>query len=849
MNRADDPRATELHDDYGAFLRGKVVLAERCGFEIDPAEVNPLLFPHQRDAIVWAVAGGRRALFESYGLGKTFQQCEVARIVRERVGGPALITLPLGVRQEFMRDGARLGIDFQFIRSHDEMRAGHEFYLTNYESVRLGKVDPARFCVASLDEAAVLRSYGSDTFQEFVPLFAKVPYRFVATATPDPNRHKELIHYSHFLGVLDSGQALTRFFQRNSEKAGDLTLYPHKEREFWLWVSSWSLWLRKPSDLGYSDEGYELPPLEVLYHEVAVDHSTAAADRDGQGQLFRNAILSAAQASREKRATLEDRIAKVREIVRGLASAEQVVIWCDLNDEQTALEQMLQAEGLTFSSLYGSQDIDEREKLLADWLERRTQAFVSKPVMYGAGVNLQQCHVMIFAGVTFRFYEVCQAVHRIHRFLQQQACTVHIVHAESEREVLHSLQEKWTQHDEQADRMSEIIREFGLSRAAMAGALTRSIGIERAESRGEHFLYANNDCVEECRAMESDSVDLVITSIPFSNHYEYTPSYNDFGHTAGDEHFFAQMDFLTPELLRILKPGRLACIHTKDRILFGSVTGFGTPTVNPFHAKCLFHYQKHGFVFMGMIQVNTDVVRENNQTYRLGWSENCKDGTKMGVGSPEYILLMRKLPTDRSKAYADEPVRKSKEDYSRARWQIDAHAFWRSGGNRLLSADELAEMGPDKLAKAFTEYSLRQVYDHEEHVRIGETLEARGALPATFMAITPGSHDPDVWHDVSRMRTLNGEQARRAVELHVCPLQLDIVERLIRRYSNAGEMVFDPFAGLATVPYVAVKMGRFGRGVELNPGYFKDGTRYLHEAEVERSAPTLFDALEGEKVA
>lgn len=831
-------------DAYRQFLERKVVLAERSGFEIDPDEVNPLLFLWQRECVCWGVAGGKRGLFESYGLGKTLQQCEIVRIIRLRVGGPALIVLPLGVRQEFMRDGARLGIEFQFIRSNEEMRAGSEFYLTNYESVRLCKVDPSRFCVASLDEAAVLRSYGSETFQEFVPLFAKVPYRFVATATPDPNRHKELIHYSHFLGIMDSGMALTRWFQRNSEKAGDLQLYEHKKAEFFLWLASWSLWIQKPSDLGYPDDGYTLPPLNIHYHEVAVDHAAASPDRDGQNNLFRNATLSATGAAREKRATLDDRIEKVREIVRALAPAEQVVIWVDLNDEQEAIERMLAAEGIPYSSLYGSQEIDEREQLLTNWLDRRTQAFVSKSVMYGAGVNLQQCHVMIFAGITFKFYSVAQAVHRIHRFLQKEPCQVHIVHAESERDILRVLQQKWAAHGEQADRMSAVIREYGLNHAKMTGALMRSIGIERREIRGERFLVANNDCVEECRTMESGSVDMIVTSPPFSYHYEYCESWNDFGHTDSNDHFFAQMDFLTPQLLRILKPGRECCVHVKDRILFGSVTGFGTPTVSPFHAECLFHFMKHGFAYMGMITVVTDVVRENNQTYRLGWSENCKDGTKMGVGSPEYVLIFRKLPTDRSKAYADVPVVKSKQEYSRARWQVDAHGYWRDDGNRLMSAEELAQLGPDTLAKAFTEQSLRKVYDHEEHVAIGEALEERGALPATFMAIAPGSHHPDVWHDIPRMHTLNSEQARRAVELHVCPLQLRLVERLIRRYSNQGDVIFDPFMGIGSVPYVAVKMGRFGRGVELNANYFKDAARYCHEAEVERSAPTLFDALE-----
>lgn len=219
----------------------------------------------------------------------------------------------------------------------------------------------------------------------------------------------------------------------------------------------------------------------------------------------------------------------------------------------------------------------------------------------------------------------------------------------------------------------------------------------------------------------------------------------------------------------MLKPGRMYCCHVKDRILFGNVTGAGAPTVSPFHMEATFHARKHGFDYMGMITVVTDVVRENNQTYRLGWSEQCKDGSKMGVGSPEYILLLRKPQTDRTKGYADEPVKKSKDDYTRAQWQVDAHAFWRSSGNRQLTADDLSGLGPDKLAKAFTEYSLANVYDYDFHVRIGKELELRGALPSTFMSLAPGSHHAEVWHDVNRMITLNGKQTQKGLQNHVCP--------------------------------------------------------------------------------
>src|SRR5690606_34063600 len=206
----------------------------------------------------------------------------------------------------------------------------------------------------------------------------------------------------------------------------------------------------------------------------------------------------------------------------------------------------------------------------------------------------------------------------------------------------------------------------------------------------------------------------------------------------------------------------------------------------------------------------------------------------MGVGSPEYILLFHKPQTDRTKGYADEPVTKRKAlqtadplDYSRARWQIDAHAFWRSSGDRLMTPDELAAMPVDQMSRLFTEQTLRQVYDYESHVKVGEILDAKGALPATFMSLAPGSADPMVWHDVNRMRTLNGDQRQRNLTMHVCPLQIDIVDRLINRFSNPGELVFDPFGGLMPVPYRALHLGRKGRGVQLSPGYFLDGVKYL----------------------
>ncbi|MBD1589491.1 DNA methyltransferase [Pseudomonas typographi] len=821
---------------YIDFLRQKIRLADFAGFEVDDSEINPILKPHQRAIVTWAVRGGCRAIFAAFGLGKSMIQIEILRLIQLHAGGAVLICLPLGVRQEFRRDGAKLGVQFKFIRSAADMDDGHVFYLTNYESIRDGKLDPNLFTAASLDEASVLRSFGSKTYQTFLDLFSGVRYRFVATATPSPNRYKELIHYAGFLGIMDTGQALTRFFQRDSTKANNLTLYPHKEKEFWLWLNSWAVFLQRPSDLGFSDEEYDLPELRVIFHEVSSDHASAGTEKDGQGMLFKNVSLGVSQASGEKRDSLPYRVEKMVEVLRADPDSSYI-LWHDLEDERHAIQKAI-PEAV---SVYGSQDLDEREQAIVDFSDGKFQYLSAKPVIAGSGCNFQRhCHKAIFVGIGFKFNDFIQAIHRVQRFLQTHPVEIHIIHSEAEREVLRTLMDKWRQHSEMVGKMTDIIREHGLNSLSMQDILARTIGVERLEVRGDNYRVANNDCVLEAQAMADNSVDLIVTSIPFANHYEYTPSYNDFGHTENNEHFWQQMDFLTPELLRILKPGRMYCCHVKDRILFGNVTGAGAPTVSPFHAEALFHGKKHGFDYMGMITVVTDVVRENNQTYRLGWSEQCKDGTKMGVGSPEYILLLRKPQTDRSKGYADEPVRKQKADYTRAQWQVDAHAFWRSSGNRQITADELAGLGPDKLAKAFTQYSLSHVYDYQFHVRIGQELEARGALPSTFMSLAPGSHDAMTWHDVNRMITLNGKQTQKGLQNHVCPLQFDIVDRLINRYSNPGELVHDPFGGLMTVPYRALMAGRKGSASELNTSYFFDGVQYLQAAEKEMAMPDLF---------
>lgn len=865
-----------IKEKYIDFLKSKIKIAPKQGFELDIDLINPNLKPFNKIMVKWLVEGGRRACFASFGLHKTVTQLEAVRCTLEKIGGgKGLIVLPLNVRQEFVEDSKNI-LKWEkppkFIRRLEETD-GDGIYLTNYESIRDGKLNPNNFVVASLDEASILRGLGgSKTFREFMRLFTgdggpmgcrrgeeQVKYRFVATATPSPNEYIELLAYADFLGIMDVSQAKTRFFKRDSTHADKLTLHAHKEDEFWLWVSSWALFVSKPSDItgnGKDDEGYILPELDLRWHEIRSDHSTAGADKGGQYLVFIDQNLGLSGACKEKRSSLNARIDKMMELRNDDIDAHRI-IWHDLEAERLAIQKAIPS----ITSIFGKQDYEKREEAILDFTYGRFSELAAKPVIAGSGCNFQRhCSWAIYLGIGFKFNDFIQSVHRLQRFLQNNTVRIDLIYTESEQSIRKSLETKWKNHTKMINKMTEIIRKYGLSHSEMAKALTRKIGVERVIIEGEKFKIINNDNIVELadnNDIKDNSVGLIVTSIPFSTQYEYSPNYADFGHSESNAEFFKQMDFLTPNLFKKLMPGRIAAIHVKDRIVPMGLSGMGCQTVYPFHIDCIQHYVKHGFAFIGMKTIVTDVVRENNQTYRLGWTEQCKDGTKMGVGMPEYLLYFRKPATDRTNGYADIPVEKDKKDwkkkdkewineegYSRARWQMDAHGYTRSNGDRGITPEELAKMEPSQIYQWFKNYTLSEIWDFEYVVKIAETLEVKGKLPSGFMLLQPQSWSEEVWTDVTRMLTLNGSQWSKGKEMHLCPMQFDIADRVIEQMSNPGDIVLDPFGGLMTVPYRAIKKGRYGIGIELSPQYFLDGAVYCKAAEQNVNMPSLFDVLE-----
>lgn len=835
---------------YEDFIKSKVVIAEDFGIDTANIEYTPILFQHQKDIVDFCLKGGRRAIFASFGLGKTFMQLELAKQVIAQTGKPFLICCPLGVSGEFKRDNAKLGTGhtITYITDTDEIPQEIEpqIYLTNYERVRKGDINAEKFGGVSFDEASILRNLKTNTTNMVLKYFRKVKYRFVATATPTPNDYIEILNYADYLGVISRGHALTRFFQRDSTKAGNLKLYPNKAKEFWQWVSTWAVFINTPADLGYSDEGYNLPPLNVVEQRVSYSTNEPQYDERGNLILIKQKAKGLKESSRETRETVEMRCNKALQVATQECTG-RVIFWCLRNSEQDYITRELKKQGKKVASVHGSLKNSEKEDMLIGFSEGQYDYLVTKPKIAGSGCNFQDAaYESIFVSIDDKFNDFIQAMHRTYRFGQESQVTAHVVYTEYQDRTFANLMRKWEQHKVLQNEMISLVREYGLNSNLIKSQMERQTFAGGAKRIiGNATLY-NNDTVivhQDKKEMPDNSIDFYITSIPFGDHYEYSDNYNDFGHNYGNDKFFEQMDFLIPNMLRCLKPGRVAAIHVKDRIRYSYQNGTSFTTISDFSGQTVTAFEKHGFYLIGKITVTTDVVAENNQTYRLGWTEQCKDSSKMGVGLPEYVLLFRKAPTHSDNSYADEPVTHTKEEYTKARWQLDAHSYHRSSGDRLLTGDEIRSMEVKHIVAAWKKHNTQSVYDFNQHLALCEDMDEHEKLSSTFMTLPPHSNNDMVWTDVSRMRTLNANQVQKKKEKHICPLQFDIIDRLIERYSMPSEVVCDPFGGIMSTPYCAMKMGRKSIAIELNTEYFNDGCYYVNAMDYKMNVPTLFDLV------
>lgn len=457
-----------MSDDYEQFLQSKVTAAPASGFDVPVERLNPALQVMQRDFVRWSLRRGRAALFEDCGFGKTFQQLEWGNQVhRHTDGGDVLVMAPLAVAEQTAREGEKWGIPVKVCQSQADVQRGVN--VANYE--RLDKFDAAKFAGVVLDESGILKSYSGKTKQALCDAFGRTPYRLCCTATPAPNDHLELGNHAQFLGVMDSNEMISRWFINDTMSAGSYRLKGHAAGDFWAWVASWAVCVTKPSELGYSDDGYELPPLETLHHVVEVDATSGASE----GQLYRSDRLTATTLHKEMRLTAAARAARVAELVAADDPDEPWVIWCNTDYEADALRKVIPGA----IEVRGSYPAAKKRARLDAFSSGQAKRIITKPKIAGFGLNWQHCRNVAFVGLSYSWEQFYQALRRVWRFGQLRPVRCHVVIAATEGAVAATIQKKEAENEEMRKAMVHAMRATSLEHLGGGLRLSEASGTRR----------------------------------------------------------------------------------------------------------------------------------------------------------------------------------------------------------------------------------------------------------------------------------------------------------------------------------------------------------------------------------
>lgn len=425
--------------DYGAFLESKRLVVKAAGIP-DPPRLSGKLFPFQGDITRWALCRGRSAIWADCGLGKGWMILEWARVVAAFTGQPVLILAPLAVAQQFVREGEKLGVPVTLCRDGADVRPG--INVTNYE--RLHRFDPGVFGGVALDESSCLKDYSSSTRNELIEAFARTPFKVCGSATPAPNDHVELGNHAEFLGVMSRVEMLATFFCHDGGETQNWRLKGHARADFWKWLCSWAVTIRKPSDLGYDDGAFKLPALNVRERIVSV--GTGFAREAGVLFVDKAAGLHAQRAAR--RSSLDERVIVAAELVAAEPD-EQWIIWCDLNDESAALAAAIPGA----VEVTGSDSPEFKEQAAIDFAEGRIRYLVSKSSIFGYGLNLQNCARTAFVGLSNSFEAWYQAIRRNWRFGQLREVDCWLITSDADGGVRANLERKRIAAEEMANEM------------------------------------------------------------------------------------------------------------------------------------------------------------------------------------------------------------------------------------------------------------------------------------------------------------------------------------------------------------------------------------------------------------
>lgn len=634
--------------EYEKLIAGKIRAVEASGFEPGPFTVP--LFEWQKPVVAWGIRRGRCAFFQGCGLGKTAQQIEWAKQVADHTGKPVMILCPLAVAEQTVAEGVKFGVTVNHCREASDIKPGVN--ITNND--RLHLFDAVDFGGVVIDESSCLKSFTGKMRKAITERFKSTPYRLCCTATPAPNDFTELGQHAEFLGICSPAEMLATYFINDTFDTGTWRLKGHSVEIFWRWVSTWAAAISRPSDIGFSDEGYDLP--EVNTHIITVNVCHKA--EEGSGELFRNVNASATNLHAELRRTMEDRVKAAVEIVNG--NDHQWVVWCEGNDESKLLASLI--DGAV--EVTGSDSMEVKEKRIHQFIAGEARVMVTKCKLAGFGLNLQFCSHEIYTGRSFSYEQIYQAGKRMHRFGQTKNVQRYIIQTDTDDGVAAALLRKQTQHEE----MQELMK---FTRDVLNGESTITfMNTDIKTAKGDGWTLSHGDCVRVAKTMDDNSIDFSIHSPPFASLFTYSADSQDMGNCNNMAEFMVQYGFLIDELHRITLPGRLCAVHCVD--LLSTKWKDGEIEFQDFSGEIKRAFRSRGWLLHSPVTIWKDPVTEMQRTKAHGllYKTLKSDSSRSRVGAAEYLLVFRKRGEN------PKPITHTPDELPLDEWQKLASPVW-----------------------------------------------------------------------------------------------------------------------------------------------------------------------------
>lgn len=756
--------------EYTEFVESKRITSKPSGFAVKQSDLNPMLFGYQKKLVEWSLARGKAAIFAECGLGKTPMQLEWASHVALRTGKPVLVLAPLAVSAQTIREGEKFGIEVRQVANQDEIGPG--INITNYE--KLHHFSPEGIGGIVIDESSCLKSFGGVTRKAITEFASGIPYRLACTATPAPNDLIEITNHAEFLSVMNGKEIIALFFTQDGNTTHKWRLKGHARDEFWKWLASWSVAVRKPSDIGFPDDGFDLP--ELRPHQIIVECAPIF------GTLFSVHAATLEDQRKARRASLQDRVNVCAEMVNN--SAEPWLVWCDLNSESEALRKAI-PDAVEVS---GSDPEEHKIQSAIGFITGKIRVLVSKPSIFGFGMNFQHCCKTAFVGLSHSWEAYYQATRRVWRYGQTKPVDAYVITSEEEGAVVANINRKEVQAREMMD---ELVNHMGA--LFMESQSRNEMTYRETTHKGKDYTLYLGDSVLRMDEIETESVGLTVTSPPFPGMYTYTNSAHDIGNTETIDQMIEHFKYLVgkDKLLRVTMPGRMCCIHLMQLTAMKSREGY--IGLHDYRGRVISMMIEAGWRYAGEVTIdkNPQIQATRNKERGLLFKSLATDASMMRMALADYLIYFRKDGQN------PKPI---KAGISK---RYNAGAGW------ITEAEWIEWAAP---------VWYRQIKNYPGGIRETDVL------------------------NVVQARETNDER-------HLCSLQLGVIERAVKLWSAPGDLVFDPFNGIGSTGHEALRLNRRYVGCELKESYFKSAILNLERGLAQRSQGGLFDAFTDEEVA